>query len=42
VDYIYFGGYITYSGLKRLFFSKSNGDGDFMVTTAVAPLLVSD
>jgi hypothetical protein len=43
VDFIYFGGYISYndgspSGYKkRLFFSKSNGNGDFMVTTAVEP-----
>lgn len=36
-EFIYYGGHQDYGGVSRLFFSKSNGNGDFMVTTAVAP-----
>ena len=32
-EFIYFGGYRVNAGNKDLFFSKSNGNGDFMVTT---------
>jgi hypothetical protein len=45
VEFMYFGGYrIDSSNHKDLFFSKSNGQGDFMVTTIypiIAPTIIT-
>jgi hypothetical protein len=34
---MYFGGKQEYGSVKKLFFAKSNGNGDNIVTTSVEP-----